>query len=245
VDDALRLLAARLDAAADRDRPLTLWWRDDDAVAVGPRLEALVARAARHSAPLALAVIPSRATDDLLRLCEREGVTVLQHGVGHTDHEPVGNKKAELGAAREPAAIIAACRRARARLEGSRAFLPVMVPPWNRMRQDLAAPLRDAGYTGLSLFAGPLADAPLRRVDTHIDPVDWRGRRGILSAGALAAMMDRALAVAGPVGLLTHHAAQSAEVDDFVEAFATLATAHPGAVWARPAELFAPPGRRA
>lgn len=135
--------------------------------------------------------------------------------------------------------IVAECVCARARLEGSRAFLPVMVPPWNRMRADLAWPLRRAGYAGLSLFAGPPAAGPLPRVDTHIDPVDWRGGGGLVPAEALAAMIRRALSTQGPIGLLTHHAVHVAAVDEFVAAFARLVAGHPGARWAAAGEVFA------
>lgn len=236
--EALGILRDALDRAADEGSPRAFWWRDDDAVDVGPRLDRLAELARREGAPLALAVIPAGATERLLVFCEGEGLAVLQHGVAHANHQAEG-KAAELGDAREAAAIVAECVAARERIAACRAFVPVMVPPWNRMRHDLAAPLAAAGYRGVSLFGGDRREGPPLRVDAHLDPVAWRGGRSLLPGAALAAAMAKALSAAGPVGLLTHHAMHDGAVDAFVGAFVSLVSAHPGAVWRDARGLFA------
>ena len=65
-------------------------------------------------------------------------------------------------------------------------FLPVFVPPWNRIGPDMAARLGEAGLPGLSIFARP---ASWHRVHTHLDLMDWRAGQA-----QDAATLDRLLA---------------------------------------------------
>lgn len=233
---ALGSLRAALDRAADEGRSVAFWWRDDDAVDVTPPLIRLCAIARSTGARVALAAIPDGATDALLAYCQSVGLTLWQHGAAHRNHETTG-KAAELGHARSVGAIVAECVAVRARL-ASPAFSPVMVPPWNRMRADLLEPLARAGYHAVSMFGGSPAAEPLARLDAHIDPVDWRGDRSLVDAAALKEMVDRALAQAGPVGLLTHHLQHTSPVDAFVEAFAAIVHAHRAAFWVDPDETL-------
>src|SRR6185503_10324812 len=84
--------------AERRPRPQSFWWRDDDAETVTPALDRLLLLAGRHGLPLALAVVPKRATEDLAnRLASEPNVGVLQHGWGHHNHAPAGERKMELG----------------------------------------------------------------------------------------------------------------------------------------------------
>lgn len=234
----LTLLERAFDAAADAGRPIAVWWRDDDAVRVGPRLEAMMELAARTGARPALAAIPAGAEPGLLDWCAGRA-DVLQHGAAHHNHQTAG-KSAELGDARPTEAILAELVALRARLV-SPAFVPVLVPPWNRMRADLGARLAEAGYTGLSQFGGGLVVDPIRRVDTHIDPIAWRAGRDLADDAALCAMAERGLAAGGPLGLLTHHAVETPAVAAFVADFAALVARHPGAVWTDARTLFGGP----
>lgn len=235
--NALDRLRAAFDAAARAGQPRAVWWRDDDAVRRGPRLDRLARLAGQAGAPLALAVIPVQAEPALGAFCAANGIVMLQHGFAHRNHQRAG-KAAELGDARPVATILAECLAARERLRGP-AFLPVMVPPWNRMREDLAPALAASGWCGLSRFgASPTAD-PLRRVDVHLDPIDWHGGRDLLAADELTRRTAVALAAAGPLGLLTHHAVHTPATEAFVEAFVALVSAHPGARWVGARELFA------
>ncbi|MEM8663053.1 MAG: glycosyl transferase family 28 [Pseudomonadota bacterium] len=228
-------LAAHLDASAADGRTRAFWWRDDDATAPGPRLAALLARGKRHGAAIAIAAIPEMVGPELLALCEDEGLDVLQHGIAHRNHQPAG-KAAELGDARSVAVLMEALLAARARLK-SKAFTPVLVPPWNRMRADLAPALEAAGYRGVSLFGGGPVARP-RRVDTHIDPIAWRTTRSLVDASTMGRMIDHAFAQDGPIGLLTHHIVHDSAVDGFVDAFAAMVAGHPGADWVRASALF-------
>ena len=68
-------LTQELDAWTADGRRATLWWRDDDAAEPDAALERLLALAATHGLPLALAVIPARATRALAqRLAEADEI---------------------------------------------------------------------------------------------------------------------------------------------------------------------------
>lgn len=239
--NALALLEAHFDACAERKKPRAIWWRDDDARRRGPRLDALAALARATRAPLALAVIPEGVDAALLDWCAGEGVDVLQHGVAHENHQRAG-KSAELGDARDAETIVTSLCAAREKL-ASPAFVPVLVPPWNRMREDLAGPLAAAGYIGVSRFGGPVQEAPLRRIDTHIDPIAWRTTRSLVAGDTLANMTAEAIATEGPIGLLTHHLDHDEPISAFVAAFAALVDQHAGAEWASARALFGKDGR--
>ena len=218
-----------LERARDHDCPVSLWWRDDDAVADTPQLNRLLSLSRRANAGLGLAVIPRRLEPSLgPRLQEEAAVFALVHGWAHTNYAPIGQKKAEFGAHRR---IEVMAREAEQGLRLAReklgtALLPVFVPPWNRISPDLTEHLPRAGFTGLSAFSDRRTASPaegLLQVNTHIDPIDWHRTRSLadpaLLIGGLAAAIDRR--VSGetdrrePIGLLTHHLVH----DDVIWAF--------------------------
>src|SRR3546814_12871678 len=66
------------------------------------------------------------------------------------------------------------------RLFGDR-WLPVLVPPWNRIADAVAERLAELGYRGLSTFGGAGRTFPgILRLDCRVDPVDWHGGRGFV-----------------------------------------------------------------
>ena len=225
---------SRWQALADEDarwgeagRTATLWWRDDDAVDVGEPLDRLLAIARDTATPLALAVVPARATAALAsRLAGEPHVDVLQHGYAHTNHAVAPEKKIEIGLQR-PAMLtlgeLGTGWMALEQLFGSRA-LPVMVPPWNRIAPVLVPTLPEIGYRGLSTFGPRPRVHPvlgLLQVNTHVDLIDWKGGRRFAGEetviDALVASLGRARAGDGePVGVLSHHLAMDAGAWDFL-----------------------------
>jgi hypothetical protein len=201
---------AVLDRAADARRELRLWWRDDDATTATPELDRLLALARAVQAPVAVAAIPAGLDASLpMRLRDEAGAGMLVHGLAHANHAAPGRKAAEFGDDR-PLGTLAAeagAGLARARDLAGPLLLPVFVPPWNRVTATLAPLLPGLGYVGLSTFGTVRPCPDLVVVNTHLDPVDWRGSRGALDPLALAAALERALADShdGPIGLLTHH----------------------------------------
>ena len=213
-----RVIAA-LDAAAALGRTIEVWWRDDDAVAPTPELDRLLALAAEVGAPLALAVIPETVQPALAqRLAGEADVCVLVHGIAHRNHAPLGQKKQELLAA--DAATLDGLRQGLEKLSmlfNSQA-LPVLAPPWNRISPDIIAQLSALGFAGLSTHAHDRhARDGLIVVDTHLDPIDWKGGGGAVCAsahiGLLAKLIEDRVSArgqeagqeAGPIGILTHH----------------------------------------
>jgi len=223
-DEAARHAAARarfeaaLAALHRAGQTLQVWWRDDDATAPSAPLDRLLALAADTGVPLALAVIPA-AVDPALadRLVGHDGVSVVQHGVAHTNHALPGDKKRELGD-RPDEAILGALVQGRQGLEaafGTR-FVPMLVPPWNRIAPGLVARLPEAGFCALSTFRrrpAALAAPGLAAVNAHLDPIAWRSGGGLADPAALfdagtshiAAMLEGTADPREPFGLLTHH----------------------------------------
>jgi hypothetical protein len=217
----------RLTAELDRwpPRGATLWWRDDDAGAGGAAFDRLLALAAAHGTPLALAVVPAW-LDETVAAAIRDaapGVIVVQHGYAHQNHEPPApdgtrGRPAELGAARRVDAALAELAAGWARLA---TWVPTrlraaLVPPWNRIAPAIRAALPGAGYRILSTFGPrPVAAAgpELHALNCHVDPIRWRSGKRFGGASwtldqvtaHLAARRGAEVDPAEPTGLLTHH----------------------------------------
>ena len=224
-------LSVALERAEDAGCPVAFWWRDDDAVAHTPQLDRLLHLARRFGAGLALAAIPQAVEASLAdRLNAEPTAFALVHGWRHANNAPPGEKKAEFGAHRATAAlagdaeqaIIAAKRALGVKL------LPVFVPPWNRIAADLIPLLPRLGYEAVSTFRDRKAEygAPgLLQLNTHIDPIDWRGTRSLIEPTAIVSGLAKAVerrisdeADRGePIGLLTHHLVHDEAVWSFCE----------------------------
>ncbi len=200
-----------------------LWWRDDDAADAGPELERLLAVQHDSGVPLALAVIPAKATAALAaRLAGEPAVDLLQHGYGHIDHAPPTDKKSELGTG-----WLAMERLFGQRTAGPR-LLNVLVPPWNRIAPGLVPALPEIGFAGLSTFGTRARAEPvrgLRQVNAHLDLIDWHGTRGFVGGAAAIDRLVAALAAARavtpskgaePIGILSHHLAMDEGAWDFL-----------------------------
>lgn len=211
-------------------RMLPVWWRDDDAVAPSPALDRLIALAARAGAPLHLAVIPDGATAALAdRLASADGVFALVHGWAHANHAPADAKKAEFGAHRPLPERMREAENGRRIVENlfGQAFLPVFVPPWNRVAADLPAALTASGFRALSCFGSrvaPLCAPGLTEINAHLDPIDWHDGRSLVDPERLMSQLAVDLAArrlgrvdaSEPYGLLTHHLVHDETVWSFL-----------------------------
>ena len=142
--------------------------------------------------PVAVAAVPAALERSLVdAVVAAPMATVLQHGYAHRNHALPGARNAELGTDRPLAAVEAELVAGRDRLRdafGPR-FLPVLVPPWNRIAPAVVARLPAAGLSGLSTFGSRDAVAPvpgLQQCNTHVDLIAWR--RGRVFIGADAAL---------------------------------------------------------
>jgi hypothetical protein len=219
-------------------RPVAFWWRDDDASVVSSSVKKLFAMSASFKIPLALAVIPERAEPELFRLLH-ERVTVLQHGTDHRNRAAAGEKKTEYPTAESIDVALARISDGLGRLRvfAGEKFLPVLAPPWNRLRKDLITQLPAIGVRGISAYGARANAEPapgLRQVNTHVDIVAWRrGKRFIGEAEALSKALGY-LSGEEPVGWLTHHA----EHDDAAWRFLERLFALEGVRWLSAAEAF-------
>jgi hypothetical protein len=219
-----------------RHKQLRFWWRDDDAAQPSPSLSRLLALSRKHRIPVALAVVPLAATPELF--CGLgDQVSVLQHGTDHRNRAGPGQKKTEFPDGEPVDAVIGRLSAAAARLKDLAAAraLPVLVPPWNRLRADLTKELAAAGFRGLSRY-GPRTEAVggLEQVNTHVDIVDWHAGRSFIGDARALRLVLNSLESKEPVGWLTHHAVHDEAAWNFLERLFSLRSVR----WARAEELF-------
>lgn len=238
-----RLLELLQEAQATR-QTISFWWRDDDAVTATPALDRLLALARGFNVPLGLAVIPKAATAALAeRVGDADGVRVLQHGWQHRRHSPEGEKKMELGDHRPIGAVLDELRMGRERLAAlvPTRFLPVLVPPWNRVSARVAAQRASAGLIGISTFGRRQSRDP-RWVNTQVDIIDWTTRAALPPAQAYALLcreLQRRLKGDGePIGLLSHHLLHGDASWAFLEDLLALVDGHPAVAWPGLEALF-------
>ena len=249
--DPWAALAAELDLWAAAGQAATLWWRDDDAAEVTPALGRLLGLGAEFGVPLALAVVPGRLAADLPARLAGDGVAVLQHGWRHVNHAGRGAGACELGDHRPLAEVgrdLGAGHRRLADAFGGR-FLPVLVPPWNRISGPVQATLPALGFIGLSTFGPREPPTPgIVQVNAHCDPIKWKqgarfaGTARTLDdlAGHLAARRQGIVDPSEPTGLVTHHPDLDQQAWDFVAEVLRRTQAHPAARWLSAAAAFRP-----
>jgi peptidoglycan/xylan/chitin deacetylase (PgdA/CDA1 family) len=238
----LKPLIEALDRRAEIGDPLQLWLRDDDAVEPSAPLDRLLELTQRHQVPLVLAVIPAFTGHALQeRLASAGAVEVVVHGWSHRNYAGVGEKSQELGQHRPTGAVLDELARGHALLAGlyDTRFVPMLVPPWNRIDQQVVANLPALGFESLSVF-GPEKPAPLKMLNTHVDIIDWRGTRGGRSVDAVVAdLVSSSRTHRGPLGLLTHHLVHDAAAWDLMELILEATARHAGCEWRSARDLMA------
>jgi hypothetical protein len=216
---AWRELDLELDAWSAVRRPVTMWCRDDDACHDSPGIRRLLEIGHAARAPIALAVIPAALEPDLVAVLAHSAIaSVVQHGYAHRNHAPPGERNRELGNHRPLEATLAELERGFAILRsnfGGR-FVPVLVPPWNRIDASVVARLPNAGFRGLSTI-GPRATASpgpgILQSNAHVDLIDWRRGRSFIGTDVaidllvrhLHARRDGGVDASEPTGILSHH----------------------------------------
>jgi len=248
-------LAAELDAWGERGQRATLWWRDDDAVEPTPALDHLIGVSRTQAVPLVLAVIPARAGPPLVERLAGAVTECLpvQHGFAHISHAPNGGRKWELGDHRPLATVMEELARGRVRMDAlfGTTWLPVLVPPWNRIAPEVVSGLGTLGYIGLSAATprpAPFAAPGVFQVNAHVDIMRWSTPRGFLGSGqalkrligVLRARRTGEADPAEPTGLLTHHLAHDQEAWRFLDRLLTTLKRHPAVSFIHPRAVFTP-----
>ena len=223
-----------------------LWWRDDDAISRTPELKHLTEVANDAKIEILLAVIPAHAHKELAAYIKQHAILKpCIHGWSHTNYAPVPEKKCELGSHRPLDEVLADIGRGRQRLEEliGNCLEPILVPPWNRMRDDLAPLLPQVGIKAFSTFAHRRS-VPKMQVNTHVDIMNWKAPGGTVgkSLDAVQNELASALSVSRangcyPIGLLTHHLVH----DEAAWATVSALAAHPDLNWISIRQAFAHP----
>ena len=120
-------------------------------------------------------------------------------------------------------------------------FLPVLVPPWNRIADSVRERRQEVGLAGLSTFGTPLPGGP-HWINTHLDIFEWRPARPLNHRDAYAALVaEVAKRLAGdpePIGIMTHHLVHEEASWAFLDDLFGLIAKHPAVAWPSHAALF-------
>lgn len=167
------------------------------------------------------------------------------HGWSHKNHAGLKAKKQELGGERPTEVVLDELGegfRLLERLHPAR-FLPVLVPPWNRIDAALIPALPALGFAALSVYGRAKHGSPVPLLNTHVDIIDWHGTRGgrgeaELVAELVAELRDRFAGSDEPIGVLTHHLVHDAAAWDFLSALFAVTGGHPAVRWSSASELL-------
>ncbi|MCW8883950.1 MAG: polysaccharide deacetylase family protein [Motiliproteus sp.] len=218
ISPAWQALADELSLWEQQGRTATLWWRDDDACTDSAALRRLNQLSLDYQVPLHLAVIPAHADSSLLSLFQQNSkLSALQHGYSHLNHAPANERKCELGHHRPLQQVLEELSTGREKLEqliGSEQFNPTLVPPWNRLSDQLTEQLAKRGFIGLSTLK-PRPEKRifgLTQVNVHIDIINWKERQFAGEERALAQLLShlqdrrrQRVDADEATGLMTHH----------------------------------------
>ena len=252
--DSMNILLRELDAWRDAGKTAEFWWRDDDAAEPSVPLDRLLGLSERCDVPCGLATVPAKAGEPLRKAVSHANrVWVLQHGYAHVNHAPSGAGAWELGNHRSKSVMMDELGQGKGKLSQlfKGQFVPVLVPPWNRIDSGLVAYLPVMGYRGLSGSYKKSRSAPpadLRVADAHCDVLHWKDKPHVRFAGTekcLKLLADHLkdkrtgeAEASEPSCVLTHHMVMDADAWAFVEALFEATSAHPAVVWLSPAVIW-------
>lgn len=239
------MLQHELDLWTDAGLRASFWWRDDDAVSATPQLDILDNLSRTFNLPVSIAVIPALLDSSLPRFLQgRDHFSVLQHGYRHISHAAKAVKKIELGGERETGDIASELADGFKILASAFPdhFIPVVVPPWNRIESRTYSILRETGLTGISTVRARKVSHPvngLLQINTHLDPISWRHGRGFIGSQISIALLHQHLYLRRttdrcsdePTGLLTHHLDQNEAVWNFCRSLFQRLNQHPAVHW--------------
>jgi predicted deacetylase len=209
--DWLKTVTDVLDRA---ERPVQVFFRDDDAGWSNDRLFGLLDVFAQAAVPIDVAVIPGAIdpmlVDELLTRWQqgKHLIGLHQHGYRHTNHE-IEDRKSEFGRYRTKSQQKANIVRGREDLFAAfgNALEFFFTPPWNRCTQETVECLEELNFQLLSrdVTAVKLESSILRQVPVNID---W-SKMIKLSADPLPGLgqtIATSLEQNALTGIMLHHA---------------------------------------
>ncbi|MBB6484518.1 polysaccharide deacetylase family protein [Rhizobium lusitanum] len=222
----------------EAERKVKLWFRDDDAIEPTPALDRLLSLSDRFEVPMALAIIPGPTSEPLAEcLAQKNRITATVHGWTHQNYAPDDTKKQELGLHRPKEIVLDELHRGFDKLKAlyPSQFVPLLVPPWNRIDDALLPHLAPFGYRAVSVF-GLAKQAPIGLINTHIDIMRWHGVRGGLPHAEIIErlveeLQNRFDGNEEPIGVMTHHLAHDDLAWGFVETLFDETAGHAAIEW--------------
>ncbi len=245
-------LQRELDLWAESGQQASFWWRDDDAISETSPLQRLDSLSQTFDIPVSIAVIPASLKASLPKfLQQRAYFSVLQHGYSHSSYAAQGAKKIELGGERQLDIIVTELSDGYQRLASAfpDQFIPVLVPPWNRIESRVYEGLREIGLTGVSVAGARKTSYPfpdLLQINTHLDPINWRHGRGFIGSQVAIELLQQHLYLRRttdsdsdePTGLLTHHLVHDEAVWSFCASLFKHLNQHPAAHWVSARQMW-------
>jgi peptidoglycan/xylan/chitin deacetylase (PgdA/CDA1 family) len=230
---------------SEATRPVTFFFRDDDAGWHDDRLRRLLDVFDRFAVPIDLAVIPCALERSLARELRMRRETLPattglhQHGFAHVNHEREG-RKCEFGPARDEAVQREDVERGRRRLEAllDTPLDPIFTPPWNRCTRATGRALVTAGVRVLSRESRVPALAVDGLDELPVD-IDWfaHRKRVRLTREELGAALASEARRSSTIGLMLHHEASDAEERRGIAELLGMLAAAPSVRLVRMAEL--------
>ncbi len=228
--------------------PVQFWWRDDDAVEESTALNHLIDLQQRYNIALHLAVIPHHLKSTLLdSLSPHDDIWVLQHGFSHQSYAAPQQRKIELGGECDPEQLRKQLAQGKHILEHAfpKQFLPIMVPPWNRVDDWVHPLLQSIGYSAWSGLASLSPSLNTKNIvdqldnyPVHIDIMNWKTRQfagvEIVVNNIIQHLEKQRLSTTSEnkaIGLMTHHLVHDTSCQQFLDQFFAFSQTHSMIEW--------------
>jgi len=256
--DALQEIQDELDNWKRSGMTAALWWRDDDAAEPCVGLDRLIRLGNEYAVPCGLATIPVRSGESLGKIVsDAPYVWIIQHGYAHKNHAPSGAGAWELGLHRPESVVLEDLRNGMLTLSQlfKDRFVPVVVPPWNRMDAELLPSLPGMGFLGVSASYKkhrPAPPAGIRVADAHCDVLSWKKKQARFAgvehcvADIVEHLKDKRTGLVDsdePTCVLTHHLEMDDDSWNFMEGLFAVTSVHSAAQWMSPVDIW-PPTRK-
>jgi len=200
-------------ALAARTRPLTVFFRDDDAGWGNEQLSTLCGTMSETGVDLDVAVIPaaldSSTAAHIARLSRQYASTLNfhQHGYSHSNHQAEG-RNCEFGSGRDLAQQRRDISLGQERLQDALGALldPIFTPPWNRCTENTCRLLAEFNFRAISRIAGSTNIQHFGLTDISV-AIDWqKKRRGVpLTWSEFCQYAQHYLLNSDVVGVMLHH----------------------------------------
>jgi peptidoglycan/xylan/chitin deacetylase (PgdA/CDA1 family) len=164
------------------------------------------------------------------------------HGWSHENHAGPEEKKQEIGLHRPLADVTRQLKAGFDKLSKlyPKQFIPMLVPPWNRVAPEVVAGLPELGFRALSVF-GPEQPAALPVLNTHVDIMDWKGTRGGREPEELFDELAKLLVHPERprvIGILAHHLVHDDNAWQFLGQLFETTTSHSACGWVSPSDVL-------